>query len=251
MYGPPSAQQQYKQFPEPPAINAYQFEGSPAYHQDIGTQPPASVPLSVFQIPGSGRPPGSSPELRQAVDARVGFVPPVSGPFNPSLTQEPIDPARANRNLIETPKVKTPASPVTTENIIPPVRGGILLTPVSKNVAAGRKAPSNYDTSRPTCSLILVCYRTGTGGPCTKQLQTTTSEKWLPTVFSDFKAKNPSCVTTDQALFREMKRVYEQEMCTFFRRHFSLKTLRAFRILVVSRDGICLASQSSSTGYIE
>lgn len=36
-----------------------------------------------------------------------------------------------------------------------------------------------------------------------------------------------------KALFREMRRLYEGKMCGFFRRHFSLKSLRSFKVLSV------------------
>ena len=135
------------------------------------------------------------------------------------------------------------ASPENITSVIPPVANGQLLsTSDLKDAAAKLGGHSDYDTSKRTCSLNLVCFRSGAKGPCLKQLHTTAVSKWdadgtgagSPVDFGAFVSKHPQYVTRDEALFREMRRVYEQEMCTFFRRCFSLKTLRTFQILEVS-----------------
>lgn len=46
---------------------------------------------------------------------------------------------------------------------------------------------------------------------------------------------NPNLIATDSWFFQEMRQVYRTKMCGFFRRHSSLKSLKAFRILAVSQ----------------
>lgn len=97
------------------------------------------------------------------------------------------------------------------------------------------KTPSFYDITKPTCSLNLVCYRSGAKGCDLQQVQCVLrsmfpSDETFDTVIE----ANPHLVHTDDQFFQEMRRLYSTEMCGFFRRYFSLKTLRAFRVLAVS-----------------
>jgi hypothetical protein len=95
--------------------------------------------------------------------------------------------------------------------------------------------PSHYDTTKPTCSLNLVCYRSGAKGCDLQQMQCV-----LQTMFPSEEAfqatitANKDLVHSDDQFFREMQRLYRYKMCSFFRRYFSLKSLRAFRVLAVS-----------------
>jgi hypothetical protein len=47
-------------------------------------------------------------------------------------------------------------------------------------------------------------------------------------------AKNEGLIATDQQLFRALRASYMREMCGFWRRYFSLKTLKRLRLLSVS-----------------
>jgi hypothetical protein len=95
-------------------------------------------------------------------------------------------------------------------------------------------SPDYYDVTKPTCSLNLVCYRSGAKGCALLQVHCV-----LRSLFPDDASfdtvldANPHLVHTDDHFFAEMRRLYETEMCGFFRRWFSLKTLRAFRVLAV------------------
>lgn len=95
-----------------------------------------------------------------------------------------------------------------------------------------------YDTSKSTCSLNLVCYRSGArGGPCLEQVHTVLRSRFKgdDAAFRHFTEElHPEYIVDDEGLFTEMRRLYDAKMCGFFRRYFSLKSLRSFRILSVS-----------------
>lgn len=96
------------------------------------------------------------------------------------------------------------------------------------------RSPVYYDTDKPTCSLNLVCYRSGAKGCELQQIHGIIRSR-CPSdeSFDAAKAHNPSLIATDDQFFQEMERLYETKMCGFLRRHFSLKTLKAFQVLSV------------------
>ncbi|KAK4125385.1 hypothetical protein N657DRAFT_633220 [Parathielavia appendiculata] len=69
-----------------------------------------------------------------------------------------------------------------------------------------------YDTIKPTCLLNPVCDRSSAKGCDLVQVH-------------------------DDQFFREIRRLYTTEMCGSFRPYFSLKTLRAFRVLTLVELG--------------
>ena len=85
---------------------------------------------------------------------------------------------------------------------------------------------------KPTCTLNLVCYSRGCA---MSQIRVT-----MPAKFDDkedFKkiiARNPTLITSDEELFQALRYKYLNEMCGFWRRCCSLKTLRCLRLLLVS-----------------
>ncbi|KAF2120307.1 hypothetical protein BDV96DRAFT_595859 [Lophiotrema nucula] len=84
-------------------------------------------------------------------------------------------------------------------------------------------------TKRPTCSLNLVCYSRG----CSMvQIRVATSTRYEnDEAFKKAQQDIPGLLTTDQMLFEALTRAYWTEMCGFWRRWFSLKTLRRLRLL--------------------
>jgi hypothetical protein len=111
-------------------------------------------------------------------------------------------------------------------------------TTETRTIAVGEQAfPATvhfYDVTKPTCSLSLVCYRSGAKGCALLQLQCVLRSLFPDDAsFETVLEANPHLVHTDDQFFREMRRLYETGMCGFFRRWFSLKTLRAFRVLAV------------------
>jgi hypothetical protein len=106
---------------------------------------------------------------------------------------------------------------------------------ISKPAPGSAETPSFYDTSKPTCSLNLVCYRSGAKGCDLQQIHCLLRSR-LPgdESFVAIADANPHLVHTDDQFFHEIRQLYETKMCGFFRRYFSLKTLRMFRVLAVS-----------------
>ncbi|KAK3304955.1 uncharacterized protein B0T15DRAFT_256265 [Chaetomium strumarium] len=106
--------------------------------------------------------------------------------------------------------------------------------PSTKLTTAGKESesPVFYDTTRPTCSLYLVCYRSGARGCDLQQLLCAVRTRFPSDESLDIVIyANPYLVQTDHQLFVEMRRLYTTQMCGFLRRYFSLKTLRSFRLL--------------------
>jgi hypothetical protein len=106
---------------------------------------------------------------------------------------------------------------------------------VQNRPLSGRNGPVYYNTTRATCSLNLVCYRSGARGCDLQQIQCILRYNFsTDESFQTARRANKHLVHTDDEFFREMQRLYKYKMCGFFRRYFSLKTLRAFRVLAVS-----------------
>lgn len=91
-----------------------------------------------------------------------------------------------------------------------------------------------YDVTKPTCSVNLVCYRSGAKGCDLQQIQCILGSKFTSQESFEYTLnKNPHLIDSDVRFFREMRRLFRNEMSGFFRRSLSLKSLRAFRILAV------------------
>ncbi|KAH7141045.1 hypothetical protein EDB81DRAFT_69686 [Dactylonectria macrodidyma] len=89
-----------------------------------------------------------------------------------------------------------------------------------------------YDISKPTCSLNLICYRSGANGCDLQQVQCILRSKFPnDDNFQSTIAANPHLVHTDAQFFDEIQRLFATKMSGFFRRYFSLKSLQAFRVL--------------------
>ncbi|KAH6972108.1 hypothetical protein BKA56DRAFT_660140 [Ilyonectria sp. MPI-CAGE-AT-0026] len=89
-----------------------------------------------------------------------------------------------------------------------------------------------YDISKPTCSLNLVCYRSGANGCDLQQVQCILRSKFnSDDDFQSAIAANPHLIHTDVQFFDEIQRLFATEMSGFFRSYFSLKSLQAFRVL--------------------
>ena len=113
-------------------------------------------------------------------------------------------------------------------SLVPPIVNRGMMTP-------GGAGPGNfYDTDRPTCSLTVVCYRYGATGCVMRQVSTVLASRFGdPESFRKAVEKNPILIYTDTRFFLELRRMYSTEMCGFWRRYFSLKSLRGMRLLVV------------------
>jgi hypothetical protein len=172
----------------------------------------ASSPAPA-QLPGpetNGTLQGSSSRAIQSLAPPVSTLP-MTSPLVDKMPRRPLTP--------HPPEEKQPS---TTETITATVDEPSPAT------------PHFYDVTKPTCSLNLVCYRSGAKGCALLQVQCVLRSLFPDDAsFDTVLEANPHLVHTDDQFFREMRRLYETEMCGFFRRWFSLKTLRAFRVLAV------------------
>jgi hypothetical protein len=96
------------------------------------------------------------------------------------------------------------------------------------------QSTTEYISSHPICSL-LVCCRTGTKGLQSHQIQTVLESRFEDKEdFRNIINHNQNLISTDVQLFQALRDVYLSKMCGFWRRYFSLKTLREIRLLSVS-----------------
>ena len=142
-------------------------------------------------------------------------------------------PSSSNTNALVPPVLNDPMrSPGT--NLIS-LEGDAGLSAPGLSIPANSIAATHYDIDRPTCSLNLVCYRSGAKGCYLQQIQCVLRSRFAKE--GDFRLvvlQNPHLVYDDAEFFKEMRRLFEIEMCGFLQRYFSLKSLKAFRVLVVS-----------------
>jgi hypothetical protein len=128
------------------------------------------------------------------------------------------------------PQLNTSTWDNTAASLAPPIGGVPMSSPGARTPSKG----SPYDISRPTCSLNIVCYRSGAKGCELRQIQTVLESRFKgEEAFQKTCARNPHLITTDKQLFVEIRRLYTRSMCGFWRRHFSLKTLCRLRVLSV------------------
>ncbi|KAF2469734.1 uncharacterized protein BDR25DRAFT_39049 [Lindgomyces ingoldianus] len=82
---------------------------------------------------------------------------------------------------------------------------------------------------KPTCSLNLICYSKG----CSMgQIIVTTRERFAnDEQYQRALSKTPTLVSTDGEFFQALRNRYSRDMCGFWQRYFSLKTLRSIRLL--------------------
>lgn len=97
-----------------------------------------------------------------------------------------------------------------------------------------RAQDSAYLTTRPTCSLNLVCYRSGATGCKLQQIHVAEQTRFKSDhAFKAACAARPDLLTSDYALLQALRNTYLRAMCGFWRRIFFLKTLRGIRLLEV------------------
>lgn len=171
----------------------------------------------------------------------VGLAPPVTqkpmtSPAYPSY--EPMSPAQKAMHDAFWPELTSLTPPVSQKPMSTPIIASKAehsfghAPYATKNPSNGRTSGA-YDISRPTCSLNLVCYRGGTEGCILRQLQTVSASRFTTqAAFATTMRNNPGLIATDEALFLELRKSYN-EMSGFRRRYLSLKTLTGLRLLSV------------------
>lgn len=89
--------------------------------------------------------------------------------------------------------------------------------------------PPRMDPNVETRSLNLVCYRHGRQGCSPHQIKVVRWKKDGDKVFTGLPVA-VGAITTNEAFMRALQRGYEDKMCGFWRRVFSLKSLRFVRL---------------------
>jgi hypothetical protein len=103
--------------------------------------------------------------------------------------------------------------------------------PIASNRSAASQKQNEDPTQKPTCTLNLVCY---TRGCSLSQIQVTLASKFeKEEQYKKLLAAHPKVITTDRQLFDGLRDRYRNDFCGFWRRFFSLKTLRTLRLLSV------------------
>jgi hypothetical protein len=180
------------------------------------TRPATPGPSNLH--PPIGQPPMSSPGLISSADADSSLNTStwVLSPAEPGLVP-PVD---------QKP-MTTPGAP----SLVPPISQPPMSSP---GAVPGSLMRSAYDTQRPTCSLNIVCYRGGSKGCILRQIQTALKSRFPnEDGFKSTMSKNPHLIAGDQEFFYELRRLYWGEMCGFWRKYLSLKTLTGLRLLAV------------------
>jgi hypothetical protein len=150
------------------------------------------------------------------------------------FTDEPADAeALYSTTLGHTGARVKPAPPV--PDIVDPLTGfkspDLEAVPESKQPDTATKLRGDkYPSTKPTCSLNLVCYSRGC---LIRQVNVTTPDRLTPAQFKAAKQANPKLIHTDEQLFNALRHAYLHSMCGFWRRWFSLKTLKTLRLLEV------------------
>jgi hypothetical protein len=90
---------------------------------------------------------------------------------------------------------------------------------------------------KPTCSLNLICYRPGSQGCVLRQIRVISRSRFDTQGDYDRAVKEEEkLICTDRGFFKVLRQEYDHDICGFWRRHLSLKTLRQIRLLSVSES---------------
>ena len=93
---------------------------------------------------------------------------------------------------------------------------------------------TDKNLGKPTCSLNLICYRPGSQGCVLRQVRVIDKQRFQHDVDYDEAVKqDPGIIESDKDFFDAIQTEYTAHMCGFWRRYFSLKTLRHIRLLSV------------------
>ncbi|KAH7559724.1 hypothetical protein BM1_03358 [Bipolaris maydis] len=149
----------------------------------------------------------------------------------------------APRSIGHIPIPLQPASPVDSvtstdvnEHAYPrqsttPIADQFSVLPPTQTVSS----PTTGTLTKPTCSLNLMCYRSGSQGCVRRQIHVL-SQARLGISRDDYSkiasVKNSGgLIRSDKEFFAALHREYEHHICGFWRRYLSLKTLRQIRLL--------------------
>lgn len=199
---------------------------------------PSEVPQADTSIHAS--PPGVSRLVPPVGQIPMSF--PTRIPPQPPKTRSSLPQEKHKQSESDASDVPGLAPPVSRKVMDTPAMPSLSEVPADEVMSIQPRMTMNpqpviraaYDTSRPTCSMNLVCYRGGSGGCILRQMQTALESRFSSKeAFEKMINKDSKLIATDANFFRELRCLYE-DMSGFWRRYFSLKTLRGLRILAVS-----------------
>jgi hypothetical protein len=197
--------------PEPPVSHSQDERQAPAVAADYGEGSCRTNRWGVQVSPG------------QEISCVVGTQePPLSATGRPRSPP----PSRIRDNSPERRSEETQVARVSRDStVLPPV------TP---------EEPTVYDVTLPSCSLMLLCYRSGPGGCERKQVEVVARSRFYTIhEYNRLVKAKPELLCTDRQLFDALQDVYLEDMCSIWRRWFSLKTMRRIQLLEVSQP-LCL-----------
>lgn len=94
------------------------------------------------------------------------------------------------------------------------------------------ESAAHYITTKRTCTLNLVCYRSGNKGCERYQIQTAKRSRFnSDEEFNEFVKNTPDLIINDEQFFNALRDVYLAKMCSLWRRAVFLKTLGCIRLL--------------------
>jgi hypothetical protein len=191
---------------EPPQIAAYAFIPSPETSNRPSREPPSGGPVRAHPTVGSAEP-------------YIYTGTPVLGSLTEQYALRPV--------LDVSPPVQNPAF-----NLISPTKDQFHELKQPHGGEWGQ--PEDVDI-KPTCTLNLVCYRSGASGCKLHQLRCATWARYPSTLdLVAARKKDPKLIISDAEFFHALRDGYRKQMCGFWRRVFFLKTLRGLRLLSVS-----------------
>ncbi|KAH6889392.1 hypothetical protein B0T10DRAFT_548779 [Thelonectria olida] len=259
-YSPAPSTLKRVEFRHPTVVDSVQLAGIREEEQPLEQGAQAETP-DTSPHGNEALPSPTLPENREGAGLvnQVDMAPPESGPKPPlSITINPAETVSSSTPHSDEDIISLIAEYWRNiESLTPPVPKNHLSSPLNSSdatdghlsvrpalqqtdtveheatTAPGGEIADIYDINKPTCSLNLVCYRSGAAGCDLQQLHCILHSKFSSNEsFLKMTTANPHMIATDCRFFQEMRQVYETKMCGFFRRYFSLKSLRAFRILV-------------------
>ena len=214
----------------PPLLHQYQFTPSPQY-DDYQPGPHYEYQAPNLDTINEATPSPMEEDNRRDGDLQV-IEPPIERPgtsrnTSTDLDQSPAEPRSTLPASLESTAEQTSLSyhPTSTSVVIEPS-----VLPPTQTVTS----PTVDSLSKPTCSLNLMCYRSGSQGCIRRQIQVASRARWAASTLdlSEKPLKEiASMIFDDRQFFHALHREYEQHIRGFWRRYLSLKTLRRIRVL--------------------
>jgi hypothetical protein len=153
----------------------------------------------------------------------------------PKSQSDENDSGRSLSSFPQAPGITLPATDMAMRN--PPIDPPRQKAPEQSGKAVAESEIKAIDTR--LCALELICYRSSAEGCIKGTVVTAQADKFngpeLLQMREAQKKKGYALIIDNEMLFKEIRRVYERKMCSFWRRWFSLTKVKSFVILRVGR----------------